>query len=444
MNDTDVLVCAEHISKKFCRNLQRSLWYGLRDLGAQLSGRDAPDRLRLRRDEFFGLDDVSFRLRRGESLALIGRNGAGKSTLLKLVNGLIRPDAGTLRVRGRVGALIELGSGFSPLLTGRENIAVNAAVLGMSQAELAGKMDSIIDFAGIDEYIDSPLRTYSSGMRVRLGFAVASHLAVDLMLIDEVLAVGDMAFRHKCFRRISELLEQGTAVILVTHNPHSVFSVCESALYLRSGKAVATGDAYEVMQKYEQDLLPRNKEGTLGQLDLPPNRSVTGLSIRRLCFADPNGVVLPRVQTGRSATLYVRCESTETIHEAELAVTIRAGQSCGDRLLGLCSAHDGIPLMIPKGTSDLKLCLPTVTLPPGIYSAKVLVSKRPVFRLDAVESFIFEVGSTAPMGRSQFYQPRRWSIEPVQVCRSFKSTAADQGRSGKLFHDHEQESLACS
>ena len=160
----------------------------------------------LRDGEFWAVNDVSFELRRGECLGLIGHNGAGKTTLLKMLNGLIKPDAGSITIRGRVGALIALGAGFNPILTGRENIYINGSVLGLSKKEIDGKIDEIIDFAEIGEFIDSPVQNYSSGMSVRLGFSIASSLSPDVLILDEVLAVGDIGFVIKCLNRVRQLL----------------------------------------------------------------------------------------------------------------------------------------------------------------------------------------------------------------------------------------------
>ncbi len=186
---SDVLIHVEDVSKKFCRNLRRSLWYGLQDTAADLLGRGESS-ASLRPEEFWAVDDVSFSLKRGECLGLVGRNGAGKTTLLKMLNGLIKPDKGRIEIRGRVGALIALGAGFNPILTGRENVYVNGAVLGLSKREISERIDEIIDFAEIGDFIEAPVQSYSSGMQVRLGFAVATAMKPDVLLLDEVLAVG--------------------------------------------------------------------------------------------------------------------------------------------------------------------------------------------------------------------------------------------------------------
>lgn len=246
------ILSVEHASKKFCRSLKRSLWYGMRDVAAELTGQSGADGLRLRPSEFLAIDDVSFELQRGECLGLIGPNGAGKSTLLKMLNGLIRPDAGQISVRGRVCALIELGSGFSPILTGRENVYVNGAVLGFSKKEIDAKFDEIVDFAELDESIDAPVQSYSSGMYVRLGFAVAAQLNPCILLVDEILAVGDMAFRVKCMNRIWSLLKSGVGVILVSHNMYHIQAFSTQAVLLEKGKIGCEGEPGLVVNEYEQ------------------------------------------------------------------------------------------------------------------------------------------------------------------------------------------------
>jgi lipopolysaccharide transport system ATP-binding protein len=247
MTITDTLVKVDGLSKKFCRSLKKSLWYGLRDLGNEICGRRHGGGLRP--DEFWAVQDVSFELKRGECLGLIGRNGAGKTTLLRMLNGLIKPDAGRIEMRGRVGALIALGAGFNPILSGRENIYVNASVLGLSQRGIDAKIEEIIDFAEIGEFIDMPVQTYSSGMTVRLGFAVASTLKPDVLLLDEVLAVGDANFRSKCWRRIGELLSDA-AVILVSHEAYAISRVCDRAILLEKGRMECAAPANEALAYY--------------------------------------------------------------------------------------------------------------------------------------------------------------------------------------------------
>src|SRR5690606_395569 len=238
----------EGLSKKFCKDLKTSLWYGVKDLVSGVRGSDT-ERL-LRPKEFWAVKDISFELRRGECLGLIGHNGAGKSTLLKILNGLINPDAGKVTIKGRVGALIELGAGFNPILSGRENIYNNGAILGFSRKEIDSKLEEIIDFAEIREFIDMPVQNYSSGMKVRLGFAVAAQMQPDVLIIDEVLAVGDLGFVLKCFKTIDTILPK-TAIVFVSHSMPMVSRICSQIILMDRGEAVFQGeDVGKAIDKY--------------------------------------------------------------------------------------------------------------------------------------------------------------------------------------------------
>lgn len=260
---SDVLVRVEDVSKKFCRSLKKSLWYGVKDIARELtpwiypewkrsreskagSGIGLPQSLDqgreynmppLRPEEFWAVRNISFELRRGECLGLIGRNGAGKTTLLKMLHGLIKPDVGRIEMYGRVGALIELGTGFNPILTGRENIYTKGAVLGLTKKEIDKKFSSIVEFAELEDFIDMPVQNYSSGMKVRLGFAVSAQMEPDILIIDEVLAVGDAGFRAKCYNTIYEICKNA-CVIFVSHSMPQVDRLCSSTILLEQGKEI--------------------------------------------------------------------------------------------------------------------------------------------------------------------------------------------------------------
>ena len=238
-NNSEILVKVEGLSKKFCKDLKTSLWYGVKDLINGIRGNTNESLLRPK--EFWAIKDINFELKRGECLGLIGHNGAGKSTLLKILNGLINPDEGKVTIKGRVGALIELGAGFNPILTGRENIYNNGAVLGFTRKEIDSKLKAIIAFSELEEFIDMPVQNYSSGMKVRLGFAVAAQMEPDILIIDEVLAVGDLGFILKCFKTIDTILPH-TAVIFVSHNMPMVSRICTQIILMERGCTQFQGD----------------------------------------------------------------------------------------------------------------------------------------------------------------------------------------------------------
>lgn len=245
--NNEVLIKVEGVSKKFCRNLKKSLIYGGSDIVNSFLGMERSEELR--KDEFWALNNVNFEVKRGECLGLIGRNGAGKTTLLKILNGLIRPDTGKIEITGKVGAMLALGAGFNPLLTGRENIYINGTILGLSKKEIDDKLDEIIDFSEINDFIDSPVQSYSSGMYVRLGFSVASILKPDILILDEVLAVGDTAFRYKCYKKIDEMRDNA-AVIFVTHDMPNVARICDRTMVMSKGIPVYIGNTQDGINKY--------------------------------------------------------------------------------------------------------------------------------------------------------------------------------------------------
>jgi lipopolysaccharide transport system ATP-binding protein len=300
----DMLIRVEHLSKRFCRSLRKSLKYGLQDIAADLIGGHRGSNA-LRPGEFMALDDVSFELRRGECIGLIGRNGAGKTTLLKILNGLIKPDAGQVVVRGRVGALVALGAGFNPLLSGRENIYVNGSILGMRRAEIDRKLESIIDFAELRDFIDAPVQSYSSGMIVRLGFAVAVHCEPDSLLLDEVLAVGDSAFQAKCYNTLSQFRTRGIGFILVSHNLSAIDCFCDRVVYLRKGRSVFVGNTQTGIGQFNRDMLSDTQLATGSDNRFDQVCGTGRVRIRRVLFVDRFGREITETRSGQPVTVRI-------------------------------------------------------------------------------------------------------------------------------------------
>ena len=224
-----------------------------------------PSRTELQKNEFWALKDVNFKVEEGESVALIGHNGAGKSTLLKIFSKILKPNRGNIKVNGRMRALIEIGSGFHGDLTGRENIFLNGSILGMSRQEIASKFDAIVDFAGIEDFLDMPVKRYSSGMYARLGFAVAAHLEPEILIVDEVLAVGDIAFQRKCLGKMNEVTKEGRTVVFVSHNMSAVRNLCQRAILFDHGEMVKDGPTGIVVEEFFKKLQQEQKE--LGEKD---------------------------------------------------------------------------------------------------------------------------------------------------------------------------------
>lgn len=407
------VISVDKVSKKFCRNLKRSLFYGVKDIAADLTGgRQHSDRLRPQ--EFWALQSIDLRLYSGQAIGLVGTNGAGKSTLLRIISGLIKPDTGIVRIRGRLAPLIALGAGFNPILTGRENIYANMSILGLKTSQIEQRFQDVVDFAEIEEAIDAPVQTYSSGMAARLGFACAIYTEPDILLIDEVLAVGDARFKAKCYRRLFELRQKGVAFILVNHNPQAILNICDRAIYLSGGRLIAEGEVDSIISQYEKDLFLCNVDQTANRLTLPPKslEESSGIDIQALFFRDEQEEPTSKLLTGKPITFCVACTSHQiqsgvSLH---LKVTRIGGEDNSTSVLYLSGDNDGVFFDVPRGRSELRLQLPYLGLEPGSYSMSVKVKKESIFSFDVVESFRFTVIADCNMQRCRFYQPRQWAL----------------------------------
>lgn len=405
----DTILLVDGVSKKFCRNLKRSYLYGLKDVGGELLGLRRETN-RLRYSEFWALQNVSLKLRRGESVGLVGLNGSGKSTLLRIISGLIKPDEGYVNVRGRIAALIALGAGFNPLLTGRENIFINMSILGLSKREIVNIFDEVVDFAEIWDSIDAPVRTYSSGMRARLGFACAVYTHPSLLLIDEALAVGDAQFRVKCYQKLAEIRETGTSFFMVSHSPNVILRTCDSAIYLRKGKIVSSGPVEAVMQEYDEDLKKPAKHVLSGQINLTPKENDSGLSITSIALRDEKDRVIDFASSGEPLKLCVKCRSDLGDARVAMGALIRELKENGECVLNLHTDKENDQIVISGNEFELQLRLPYCGLGPGLYTAKVSIFRYPYYVYDMVESFSFEVTSKKQMNQCAFFQPHSWHV----------------------------------
>jgi len=256
---SDPVITAQNLSKRFYIGGMRS--EGIRFMLERALKNPLSLFSQPKRTEFWALDDLNFSINQGEMVAVMGRNGAGKSTLLKLISRITPPTRGTLGLRGRVGSLLEVGTGFHPELSGRENIYLNGAILGMSKAEIRKNMDAIVDFAEVEKFLDTPVKRYSSGMFVRLAFAVAAHLQTEILIVDEVLAVGDSRFQKKCINKMNEVGREGSTVLFVSHNIALVQSFCQRGLLLENGRLIKDAPLPEVVDLYQH----QNSSGTLSE-----------------------------------------------------------------------------------------------------------------------------------------------------------------------------------
>ncbi|ACK68794.1 ABC transporter related [Gloeothece citriformis PCC 7424] len=407
----EVVLSIQGVSKKFCRDLKLSLSYGIRDIATELIGMRQESN-KLRKGEFWAIQNVSFELRRGEALGLIGPNGSGKTTLMRIIAGLIKPDTGYIDINGRIAPLIALGAGFNPILTGRENVYANMSILGVSKKDIDARFDDVINFAEIGDAIDAPVKSYSSGMAARLGFASAIHTEPDILLIDEVLAVGDVRFRQKCFRKLHELRQKGTAFILVSHNAQSILNICDHSVYLLYGKLMASGKTDEVMSKYEADLFNNGTQWSRGAMYLPekPKSESLGLDITYLLFRNAEGDVIEAPVTGEPTNFCIGYKADQEIDDVGIILTLHDIGGEGDLVLILSSINDNKLLKVLPGKHEIQIQMPYLGLKAGLYTMKVLIRKGPLHTFDFVESFRFDVKAEATLGRSKFYQPHEWEV----------------------------------
>jgi lipopolysaccharide transport system ATP-binding protein len=359
----EILIEVENLSKKFCRNLKKSLWYGVKDMSSELAGRSSQHH-KLRPDEFWAVDDVSFQVRRGECLGLIGSNGAGKTTLLRMLNGLIKPDKGKITVRGRVGALIALGAGFNPILTGRENVYAAGAILGLATKEISEKYNAIVDFSELQEFMDTPVQNYSSGMRVRLGFAVATQMETDVLILDEILAVGDIGFTIKCLNMVRRLTRK-TAVVFVSHNMQFISSFCTRVMVLEKGTTAldSTNPAEGIDRYYALVKHDVHKSGTGEAQVLGLDLIVDGQNVNE----DE-----PTIKQGSLVIVMLQIHLNKLLPDANVLLFI-LDEAMAPIICVPVFSHESCMLNITPGTHNLKIPLGKMDLNSGKFSFVIVV-----------------------------------------------------------------------
>jgi lipopolysaccharide transport system ATP-binding protein len=321
-----------------------------------------------REGKFWALEDVSFELKQGESLALIGANGAGKTTILKLLANITQPTSGYINIDGRLSALIELGAGFHPDLTGRENIFLNGTILGLTRKQITDRFDEIVEFSEIEQFIDTPVKRYSSGMAVRLGFAVASCIQPEILLVDEVLAVGDASFQQKCMHRIRSLIVNGTSIIFVSHNLYLVQAVCLTALYLEKGQMKYLGRTKEVIDRYEEDLHQARMLRFKASDQTSEEDGASQLEITRVEVWGTDGAASEFLPNSHPAQIRISYNAYKAVGRVQVSVFIR-------RLDGLTccmirSMLDGYEMSIEAGQGIVSVYVEPLQLITGTYFAE--------------------------------------------------------------------------
>ena len=372
-------------------------------------------------DEFWAVRDVSFEVGRGETLGIIGHNGAGKSTILKLLSSVTAPSSGEITISGRLSALIEVGSGFHPELSGLENVYLSGSILGMRRREITDKLERIVEFAGVGEFIDTPVKHYSSGMYVRLGFSIAAHLEPDILLLDEVLSVGDATFQVKCLDRINELHRQGRTIVFISHDLASVERLCGRVLLFHRGQVVAAGPPRDVIATY-QEVGGRyaTAEERPPDLVLTHQAEITSVT----CWA-ADGRPAASLRTGAATKIRVEYVAHEPLPDAVIEVYFLAVN--GGAYLPWCqlttasTAGSGIVL---NGAGAVEFDVDPVTLLPGMYylSVNITDNRPPRNAIDVqMRALTLRVDEGRPV-RGSFYMPHRW--------RQLTPAAATDVRSG--------------
>lgn len=414
---SDTVIRVENIGKRYLLGHQKQERYtALRDVvanGAKSFGRKMFKPLGKKVsdpevEEFWALKDVSFDIKQGDRVGIIGRNGAGKSTLLKILSRITEPTKGSIRIKGRVASLLEVGTGFHPELTGRENIYLNGAILGMSKFDIKSKFDEIVAFAEVEKFLDTPVKRYSSGMYVRLAFAVAAHLEPEILIVDEVLAVGDTQFQKKCLGKMEDVGKEGRTVLFVSHNMGTITQLCTKAIHLKSGKITDTGDANSVVSKYLMD-------GTLNNSQIKIIRKEKSGKTKKLFFnkitiLENKGIESSEIDVRYPFYLDLEYEITKQLTNLELAVRIYT--SDGRPVITTCQS-DCSPESLGKrevGTYQASIKFPGMFLMPGSYMVTIAAHEPMVEIFDIHEHIlqftIIETGTKF----SKYSQPHKIGV----------------------------------
>jgi lipopolysaccharide transport system ATP-binding protein len=426
----DVILSVDNISKRYLvghRSQGQERYKTLRDLISRETrnvARKAVDFVRGRQilqgdevEEFWALRNISFEVKRGEVLGIIGRNGAGKSTLLKILSRITEPDGGRAILRGRVASLLEVATGFHPELTGRENIFLNGAILGMPRAEIARKFDEIVDFAEVARFLDTPVKRYSSGMYVRLAFAVAAHLEPEILLVDEVLAVGDAEFQKKCLGKMGEVARHGRTILLVSHNMAAIESMCGSAVLLAEGRNVASGTTPRVVQEY----LRKVASVSAAPLEQRTDREGSGnIRFSSLSLQRPDGTDVSAFHCGSEAVLSLTIENCVGRALTGVRIAIGIDNELGQRVAHLDSDLHGPNIIeLPPGVGHVKVIIPKMQLFPGCYRLTLFATVKGMISDWIQDAAQFDVESGDYYGFGQLPLPAQavFLAEHRFVCR---------------------------
>jgi ABC-type polysaccharide/polyol phosphate transport system ATPase subunit len=381
-------------------------------------------RLAFRRptEEFWAVRDVTLQVARGEALGIIGQNGAGGSTLLKLLSRITAPTTGEIRLNGRLAALIELGSGFHPELSGRENVFLSGSLLGMRRREIAAKLDRIIAFSGVGSFIDTPVKRYSSGMFVRLGFAIAAHQDPDILLVDEVLAVGDASFQIQCLDRLNELRRNGTTMLFISHDLLAIEKLCDRVVLMQRGRLVASGAPHDVVESYQQAVATGQVAAVA---DASPQSGPRAVAIDSIRFYAEGGDDTSTMTTGAPLTAIVSFTAHAPADDAAIEVFYYSRDG-STRFCQETTALTGGELPLTPGKGEVEFATEGLGLQPGVYSVGATVPER--HGSSAMDWFYGRTALDVEPGktvRGYFYTPHAWRLMPTDAVRLSPDSTSD-------------------
>lgn len=366
--------------------------------------------------EFWALHDLNFEIPQGEVVGLIGANGSGKSTLLKILSKITEPSEGSVRVRGKVASLLEVGTGFHPELTGRENVYVNGAILGMTRREVDKKFDEIVNFAGVADFVDTPIKRYSSGMTVRLGFAVAAHLDPDILIVDEVLAVGDLRFQNRCINQMKKIAQSGKTVLFVSHQMATVENLCKSAFLLNEGEIIYSGKTSDVINKYREEM----EENTNLSLSKRINREGNGkCKLAGIEFRNEENNLVDFLVCGKAASIKLSFEVCEEF-TSPISLSLGISSSAHTRIAHLCMKTFGERILpTSKDSFEVSLHFPKLELNQGKYyvtsflddeSGQILDWVTDAFVINVLQADFYGTGMVPSSSQSMFLMEHSFSF----------------------------------
>ena len=427
---SDTVIIADNLSKSYLvghQSAQRERYTALRDVIAREArnlARKTVDLVRGRQivqgdevEQFWALRDLSFEVKRGEVLGIIGANGAGKSTLLKILSRITEPDGGRAVIRGRVASLLEVGTGFHPELTGRENIFLNGAILGMTRAEIISKFDEIVAFAEVERFLDTPVKRYSSGMYVRLAFAVAAHLEPEILIVDEVLAVGDAEFQKKCLGKMQDVAsKQGRTILFVSHNMAAIEAMCDKALLLAGGRCAAQGDTPTVVQAYLRDMSRVSTTGLGERTDRSGSDEIRFMSVS---LEGHGRSSVSAFQCGTEAVLHLVIDNRSKRQLDGVHISVGIDNEMGQRVALLDSTLTGSDIArLPPGPASVRVVIPKVSLMPGRYRLTLYMTVNGIIAdwiknaapFDVESGDYFGTGRLPPHGQGMFMLDHRFVV----------------------------------